>query len=102
MKVSELSADVAMQFCKVDDDATDKTLIDTLFLPAAKEFVKSYTGLTNEEMDQYADIPIAICALCSHMYDNRSVEVASDKVNQVVMDIIGKYDKNLIPMEDSA
>lgn len=101
MKVTELSANVVMLFCKVDDDATDKTLIDTLFLPAAKEFVKSHTGLTDEEMDQYADIPIAVCALCSHMYDNRSVEVTSDKVNQVVMDIIGKYDKNLIPKGES-
>lgn len=52
-------------------------------------------------MDKYEDIPIAICALCSHMYDNRSVEVTSEKVNEVVMNIIGKYDKNLIPMEGS-
>ena len=102
MKVSELTGETAATFCRVDDDAVDRNLIDTLFLPAAKEYVRSHTGLTEEEMDKYADIPIAVCALCSHMYDNRSVEVVSDKVNQVVMDIIGKYDKNLVPSEVTA
>lgn len=99
MKVSELTADLAATFCRVDDDASDIDLISTLFLPAAKAYVKKHTGLSDKEMDQYEDIPIAVCALCSHMYDNRSVEITSDKVNQVVMDIIGKYDKNLIPRE---
>lgn len=102
MKVSELTGDFVSTFCRVDDDATDKKLIETLFLPAAKKYVRSHTGLTDEEMDLHEDIPIAICALCSHMYDNRSVEVTSDKVNQVVLDIIGRYDKNLIPREVTA
>lgn len=101
MKVSELNRKIVTSFCKIDDDAVDIELIDTLFLPAAKEYVKSHTSLTTEEMDRYGDIPIAVCALCSHMYDNRSVEVTSDKVNEIVMNIIGKYDKNLVPREES-
>lgn len=102
MKVSELTGDFIATFCRVDEDATDIQLIDTLFLPAAKQYVKSHTGMTDEEMDLHEDIPIAVCALCCHMYDNRSVEVTSDKVNQVVMDIIGRYDRNLIPQEVAA
>lgn len=99
MKVSEVTADIVLVFSKIDDDATEKQLIEKLFLPAAKSHIQKQTGLTAEEMDKYEDLPIAVCALCSYMYDNRSVEVASEKVNQVVMDIIGKYDKNLIPKE---
>lgn len=102
VKVSELTSATVAAFCRVDEDATDIQLIDTLFLPAAKQYVKSHTGMKDEEMDLHADIPIAICALCCHMYDNRSVEVTSDKVNQVVMDIIGRYDRNLIPQEVAA
>lgn len=101
MKVSDLTTDIAATFCRIDDDATDKILVERMFLPAAKEYIKNHTGLTDEEMDLYEDIPVAVCALCSHMYDNRSAEVTSEKVNQVVMDIIGKYDKNLIPREGS-
>lgn len=102
MKVSEITADIVITFSRIDDDATDKELIGTLFLPAAKEYVRSHTGLTEEQMNAHEDLPIAVCALCAHMYDNRSVEIASDKVNKVVTDIIGKYDNNLIPRGDSA
>lgn len=97
MKVSELTADIIISFSKIDDDATDKDLIDSLFLPAAKKYVRSHTSLTEEEMDTHEDLPIAVCALCAHMYDNRSVEIASDKVNKVVTDILNRYDNNLIP-----
>ena len=102
MKVSDLTVEIVATFCRIDDDATDKELLNSMFLPAAKAHVRKHTGLTDEEMDKHEDIPIAICALCSHMYDNRSVEVTSEKVNQLVEDIIGKYDKNLIPRGDSA
>ena len=97
MKVSELTPDIVVSFSRIDEDATDKGLIETLFLPAAKEYVRSHTGLKEEEMDAHEDLPIAVCALCAHMYDNRSVEVTSDKLNKVVGDILGKYDNNLIP-----
>lgn len=99
MKVSELTGEFIATFCRVDEDATDRELIETLFLPAAKAYVRSNTGMTEEEMDLHEDIPIAVCALCAHMYDNRSVEVTSDKVNQVVMDVISRYDNNLVPRE---
>lgn len=94
-----MNAELVALFCKIDEDADDLELLEAIFLPAAKEYVRTHTGLTDEEMDNYEDIPVAVCALCSHMYDNRSVEVTSEKVNQVVMNIIGKYDKNLIPRE---
>jgi len=97
MKVSELTAEVVISFSRIDEDATDIDLIDSLFLPAAKEYVRSHTGLKAEAMDEHEDLSIAICALCAHMYDNRSVEIASDKINRVVSDILNKYDNNLIP-----
>lgn len=101
MKVSEITAQDVMDLARIDTDATDKNLIDKLFLPAAKEHIKRYTGLTSEEMDSFADLPIAVCALCAHMYDNRSVEAASEKENKVVREIVEKYSCNLIPRGDS-
>lgn len=97
MKVSELTGDFVATYARVDEDAADRELLDTLFLPAAKAYIRSHTGLTDGQMDEKPDIPIAVCALCCQMYDNRSVEVTSDKLNSVVADIIGKYDHNLIP-----
>ena len=102
MKVSELTSGFIATFCRVDEDATDMELIGTLFLPAAKAHIMGHTGLTAQQMDDHEDITIAVCALCAQMYDNRSVEVASDKANPVVADIIGRYDRNLIPREVGA
>lgn len=97
-----MTADYVADFARIDQDAPDRYLVDTLFLPAAKAYIKSETAMTDEDMDKYEDLPIAVLALCCQMYDNRSVEIASDKLNPVVMDIIGKYDRNLIPQEVAA
>lgn len=97
MTVSQLTPEIVISFSRIDEDAPDKDLIGSLFLPAAKEYVKGHTGLTDEAIDKHDDLPIAVCALCAHMYDNRSVEVASDKLNKVVSDILGRYDNNLLP-----
>lgn len=101
MKVSEITEQDVMILARIDADATDMVLISRFFLPAAIEHIKRYCGLTNEEMDQYADLPIAVCALCAHMYDNRSIAVDSDKENRVVREIMEKYAMNLIPRGDS-
>lgn len=97
MKVSEITEQDVIDLARIDVDATDKGLIARLFLPAAKEHIKGYCGLTEEEMDKYQDLPIAVCALCAHMYDNRSIAVDSEKENRVVREIIEKYSQNLIP-----
>ena len=97
MKVSEITEQDVIELARIDVDATDKGLISRMFLPAAKEHIKGYCGLSDEEMDKYQDLPIAVCALCAHMYDNRSVAVDSDKENRVVREIIEKYSQNLIP-----
>lgn len=102
MKVSEITDETVITFSRIDGDAPDRYLITELFLPAAKEYVRSHTALTEDEIDRHEDIPIAVCALCAFMYDNRSVDVASDKVSKVVTDILNKYDNNLIPRGDSA
>lgn len=97
MKVSEITNIDVMQLARIDADAADAGLIDSLFLPAAKEHIKGYYGLTDEDLDKHPDIAIAVCALCAHMYDNRSIEVSSDKENRVVREIMEKYSSNLLP-----
>lgn len=102
MKVSEITAQDVMDLARIDADATDKGLIEKMFLPAAIEHIKGYTGLSDKEMDEHADLPIAVCTLCAFMYDNRSIEVTSEKENKVVREIVEKYSSNLIPRSDSA
>ena len=100
MKVSEITAQDVLDLARIDADATDKGLIEKMFRPAAITHIQGYCGLSADEMDKYADLPIAVCALCAHMYDNRSMVVDSEKENRVVREIMEKYSKNLIPRSD--
>lgn len=99
MKVSSLNKEIIVSYGRIDEDATDNNLLEDLFLPAAKEYMMQHTGMTTDEMDTHPDVAVAVCALCVQMYDNRSVTVDADKLNQVAVDIINRYSVNFIPKE---
>lgn len=94
MKVSEITLEVIQVFLRVTED--DGGLIETLFLPAAKRHLMEYTGLTEEQMEEKEDLALACLVLVSHFYDNRSMVVDGDKVNQVLDSLIFKYSQNLV------
>ncbi|MGI5966758.1 head-tail connector protein [Anaerotruncus rubiinfantis] len=94
MKPSEITPDEVIKYARMDD--MDADLSPEALLAAAKAFVKSYTGLTDEELDKHEEISIAILALCTDMYDNRQSTVENDKVNRVVETILGLHSVNLL------
>lgn len=97
MNVSSLNKEIIVSYGRIDEDASDINLLEDLFLPAAKEYMMQHTGMTADEMDGHPDVAVAVCALCVQMYDNRSVTVDADKLNQVAVDIINRYSVNFIP-----
>ena len=94
MKPSEITPNEVIKYARMDD--MDADLSPEALLAAAKAFVKSYTGLTDEELDKHEEISIAILALCTDMYDNRQSTVENDKVNRVVETILGLHSVNLL------
>lgn len=94
MKVSEIKADDVVKYARMD--ASGEDISPEALLSAAKSYVKSYTGLTDEQMDEHEEISIAVLALCSDMYDNRQMHTDNDKANRVVDSIIGMHSRNLL------
>ena len=94
MKPSKITPYEVIKYARMDD--MDADLSPEALLAAAKAFVKSYTGLTDEELDKHEEISIAILALCTDMYDNRQSTVENDKVNRVVETILGLHSVNLL------
>ena len=94
MKPSEITASEVIKYARMEN--TDTDISPETLLTAAKAFVKSYTGMTDEELDKHEEISIAILALCTDMYDNRQSTVESDKVNRVVETILGLHAVNLL------
>ena len=96
MKLSEVTAEVAVNVAK--EDVTDTDIINdfTIFLEAAKCFILSYTGLTLEQADEKRELTVALFVLINEMYDNRSYTVKEDKINPSIKTILEMHSINLL------
>ncbi len=94
MKISELTGGYIAEYLRTDYEAEKD--IFRIIKSAAIEYIKSYTGLNYEEMDQYEDLTVAALVLCSDMYDNRQMTVQTDKQNPTVVQILSLHSANLL------
>lgn len=80
-------------YLRLDDYREEeiKRLMDT-----AKAFIRSYTGLTDEEIDTHEDFYIVVLVLCQDMHDNRCMYVDKGNLNKVVETILGMHCVNLL------
>lgn len=95
MKVSEVTVANVAEYLRLEEGEYSQALLTSL-LNTAKEFIKSYTGLTNEQIDEYEDFYIVVMVLCQDMYDNRSYYVDKNNMNKVVETILGMHSINLL------
>ena len=91
-KVSDITYLDVGDYIRVDGE---QNALETL-LNVAKEYIKSYTGLDDTEIDEHADFVIVVLILCQDMYDNRTMYVDKDNVNKVVDPILGMHSVNLL------
>ncbi len=92
MKVSEITINDVVEYLRVEE--VEPVLIN--LLDTSKKFIKSYTGLTDEELDLHEDFYIVVMILCQDMYDNRAYYVDKSKLNKVVETILGMHSVNLL------
>ena len=97
MKVSEVEVKNVADYLRIDDYEEQEEELKAI-LEGAKSYVKSYTGLTEEEIDKHEDITIAVYVLCQSMYDDRNYHLSSQQstVNKVVSTILGMHCVNLL------
>lgn len=88
-KVSEITTTDIADFIRLGEvsDAEEKQL--QTFLTVAKDYVTNYTAL--EDLDEYADLVIAVLILCQDMYDNRSLYIDKNNPNKVVQTILDMH-----------
>ncbi len=93
-KVSEITVDDVADYIRLDDVTSDeRDTLETL-LHVSKEYVKSYTGIT--DLDNHSDFIIVILILCQDMYDNRIMYVNKDLLNKTVDTILNMHRENLL------
>lgn len=95
-KVSDLTSSDIQKYLRVSELSEDDThYLDTI-LNVAKEFIKNYTGVSDEELDTCQDFIIVVYVLCQDMYDNRTYYVDGNNVNKVVQTILDMHSRNLL------
>ena len=88
-KVSEITANDIANFIRLGEvDDADTQLLETLLL-IAKDYIINYTALT--DLDEYADLIIAVYLLCQDMWDNRTMYVDKGNPNKVVQTILDMH-----------
>ena len=88
-KVSEITTKDIADFIRLGEvSSAEETQLQT-FLTVAKDYVTNYTAL--EDLDEYADLVIAVYVLCQDMYDNRSLYIDKNNPNKVVQTILDMH-----------
>lgn len=95
-KVSDIKVEDIADYLRIDEptDADKQTLNNLLGI--AKTYIESYTGRSEQELDNYQDFVIVALVLVQDMYDNRTMYVDSTNLNTVVETILGMHSVNLL------
>lgn len=94
MKVSEITLDDIKTYIKIDNDDEDNFL--NAVLVGSKSFIKSYTGLDYDKIDEKEDLTLPIFVLCAEMYDNRQFTVNKGTLNPIIQSILDMHSVNLL------
>lgn len=95
-KVSEITYQDVADYLRLSEiSETEISTLNTI-INISKKFISSYTGLAEEDLDNFADFVIVVLILCQDMWDNRSLYVDEDNINKVVETILGMHSVNLL------
>lgn len=96
MKVSDITVNDIVEYCRIEEPSpADLTFIQQA-MEAAKAYIRSYTGLDNDGIDQHEDFIIVVYILVQDMYDNRSLYTDGKSLNNTVETILGMHSVNLL------
>lgn len=96
MKVSEITYKDVADYIRLSEITDDDQKFLTNLINIATEFIKSYTGLSTEDVDKHNDFVIVVYILCQDMYDNRILYIEKGNLNKVVETILGMHCVNLL------
>lgn len=98
-KVSDITFNEVAEYLRLTEDLIEdenNVAFITSTISIAKAFISNYTGVPEDELDNYGDLPIVVLALCQDMYDNRSLYVEDGNLNKMVETILGMHQRNLL------
>lgn len=96
-KVSEITYQDVAEYLRLSELTESDTNYINNLISISKDYIQKYTGIAEENLDNYNDLVIVVFVLCQDMYDNRSLYVDNTNLNRVVETILGMHSINLLP-----
>ena len=98
MKISEITTEALANYMRLDDPSDIEIEEIERMKLSAIEYMKSYTGLNDDELDLHADLTQALFVIVTDMFDNRNlyIEGEASNINNSVECILGMHSTNLL------
>ena len=96
-KVSDITYSDIASYLRLSEITEDDQNYLTTLINISKEYISKYTGIANDDLDNYTDLIIVVFVLCQSMYDDRTMYVDNSNLNKVVDTILGMHQNNLLP-----
>lgn len=96
-KISDITYEDIANYIRLSEISEDEENYLTTLINISKDYILNYTGIAEENLDNYTDLIIVVFVLCQDMYDTRSMYVDNSNLNKVVETILGMHQNNLLP-----
>lgn len=94
MKISEVSQSAVKAHCGISGEDSDELL--KIYMSAAIKIAADYTGLSDEQLDEYPDITVAYLNMVNEMYSQRLVMTAGTQMNEFQRQILDMHSVNYL------
>lgn len=98
MKVSEVTLETLKQYLRVDGD--DDDILLTAYLDGAKEYMCSYLGCTEKDLDNYAPLAVVTMAIVSDAYEVRQFTSSTITKNPLIEQMLSMYCDNFLEVSE--
>lgn len=95
-KISEITYQDIAEYIRLSEISQDDQNTLTNLINISIDYISKYTGIANENLDNYNDLVIVVFILCQDMWDNRTLYVDNSNMNKVVDTILGMHQINLL------
>ena len=96
-KISDITYQDVANYIRLSEVSQDDQNYLTTLINISKDYILNYTGIDEDNLDNYTDLIIVVFVLCQSMYDVRSLYVDETNINKVVTTILGMHERNLLP-----
>jgi len=96
-KISDITYENIADYIRLSEVSEEDQNYLTTLINISKDYILKYTGIEEDNLDNYTDLIIVVFVLCQDMYDNRSMYIDNSNLNKVVDTILGMHQNNLLP-----